>query len=298
MNAANSQARLKHSSLVAGTPCVNCLSIDVEGFVESSIESVPLNAAAIDARREAVEVERNVAVLLELLADAGIRGTWFFLGRIGRDLPGVVRRVVAAGHELACHSFHHRRLFNMRPADVRKVLVEARAVLEDAGGTRVWGFRAPDFSVTRASYWALDAIQAAGFVYDSSIVPTRLHDVYGMPGADPGIHRLPNGLIEFPPATAKLGGHRVPFGGGAWFRFHPIWLTRLLIRRANRAQQSCMLYLHPYEVGPELSWIPMSWLRRIRHYHNCGKPERLRRMVNSFAFAPAIEILRALGYVP
>ncbi len=276
---------------------VNCLSVDVEGFVEASLESVSVPAKAINPRREAVEIERNVRLLLELLAAEEIRGTWFFLGWIGRDLPGLIRQVAAAGHEIACHGYHHRRLFSMRPEELRKRLAEARAVLEAAAGTEVLGFRAPDFSITRASLWALDMIREAGFVYDSSIYPIGVHDVYGIPRAEPTVHRLSNGLVEFPLATFVVAGRRLPFGGGGWFRFYPTSLTRALIRRTNQRDEPCMLYVHPYEVGPELSRFPMSWVRRVRHYYNCGRPDRLRGVVRGFQFAPAIDILRQRGFV-
>lgn len=276
---------------------VNCLSIDVEGFIEASFESAPVPREIIDERREAAEIERNVSLLLELLAAERIRSTWFFLGRIGRDLPGLIRQVAAAGHEIGCHGFYHQRLFNRQPKGLRKDLADARAILEAAGGTEVLGFRAPDFSITQASLWALDMIREAGFVYDSSIYPIGMHKVYGIPGAEPRIHRLPNGLVEFPLATVTLAGWRMPFGGGGWFRFYPISLTRALVRLTNRRGDPCMLYVHPYEVGPELSRFPMSWIRCIRHYYNCNRPDRLRAVVREFRFEPAIDILRQRGFV-
>ena len=137
------------------------------------------------------------------------------------------------------------------------MLIFAKKSLEDVSGEMVLGFRAPDFSITKSNRFALDILREVGFQYDSSIYPTGLHAVYGIREVVPYIHRLPNGLIEFPLPTINLFWNRVPFGGGGYFRLYPIIVTKLLIRRMNKAGHPCMVYIHPYEVGPVIPVLPV-----------------------------------------
>jgi len=275
----------------------NCLSIDVEAFVEGNLESFPIPSRYVDKAAQDYEIEKNTDVFLELLDELRICATFFILGRVARDLPQLVRRVADAGNEIACHSDQHLRIFNFQPRQFRESSLCAKKSLEDASGSRVCGFRAPDFSITRASIWALDVLSEAGFVYDSSIYPIDMHDVYGISDAETGIHRLPNGLIEWPLAAMDVLGKRLPFGGGGYFRLYPLAITRRCIRAMNGSGRPCMLYIHPYEVGPIIPRIrELSAYRRFRHYHNCHTGRaRLKRLLPAFKFSTAIQILEKRG---
>ena len=271
--------------------------MDVEGFIESNLESFRVPAAQLDRDQESYEIEKNVSAFCELLAELKIRATFFVVGRIAQELPRMVRQVADLGHEIGCHSYEHRRIFGLQPGQFREGLGAAKQRLEDVSGTQVRGFRAPDFSITRASLWALDILREAGFLYDSSIYPIRMHDVYGIDDADPTIHKLPNGLVEWPLATFNWLGMRFPFGGGGYLRLYPLSLTRHCIASANKQGAPCMLYIHPYEVGPLIPEIRgLSAGRRFRHYHNCrGGGLRLKKILRGFSFAPAAEILEQKG---
>ncbi len=279
---------------VAGRCIPNALSVDVEGFLEANVECLPIDPRRIDKAQERREVEQNMDATLALFSEAGVRGTFFILGRIAREVPHIVRQIADAGHEIGCHGDQHRRIFNLNSAQFRQQLCAAKSRLEDVAGRPVHGFRAPDFSITRASLWALDVIQECGFTYDSSIYPIGAHDVYGIRTAPPFIHELPNGLVEFPPSTVRCLRTRVPFGGGGYFRFYPILVTSLCIARMNRRGHPCMFYIHPYEVGPRIPEVPgLSYYRRLRHYYNCANGgARLRKILSRFRFAPAIDVLR------
>lgn len=275
----------------------HCLSMDVEGFVESNLESFHVPLAQLGRSKENYEIEKNVNAFSELLAELKIRATFFIVGRIARDMPRMVRQLADLGHEIGCHSYEHLRIFGLQPEQFREGLRAAKQCLEDVSGTRVCGFRAPDFSITRSSLWALDILREAGFLYDSSIYPIRMHDVYGIDDADPAIHRLANGLVEWPLATFNLLGTRFPFGGGGYLRLYPLSVTRHCMASVNRHGAPCMLYIHPYEVGPLIPRIRgLSAYRRFRHYHNCrGGGLRLKKILQGFSFAPAAEILAQKG---
>jgi polysaccharide deacetylase family protein (PEP-CTERM system associated) len=278
-------------------PVLNALTVDVEGFVESNRESFAIPARYQDPARESREIRVNTDATLALFAELGVRGTFFVVGRIARDLPDVVRAIAAAGHEVGCHNFEHRRISGLTPAVLRAGLARALSDLGDLAGASVLGFRAPDFSITRHSLWALDILRELGLAYDSSIYPIAGHDVYGIPEWSPRIQRLPNGLVELPLSTFPLLGRRLPFGGGGYFRLYPLAMTRLLVDRVNRVEQPAMFYIHPYEVGPEIPRIvELPAVRRFRHYLRCGRRDRIVRLLHGRRFGPVRDVLKECGF--
>lgn len=274
---------------------INCLSIDVEGFIESNLQSFNIDKKYINKSVENTEIEKNVHFLLELLADLDIRATFFCLGRIAKDIPDTVREIAQAGHEIACHSYEHTRLApDTNKKEFKEKLTLAKHQLEEISGEKVYGFRAPDFSIGTSSLWALEALKEAGFFYDSSIYPIGFHDVYGIRKINPFINRLNNGLIEFPLSTIKLLGERFPFGGGGYFRLYPLFFTKYCISKTNKLGQPFVFYIHPYEVGPVIPKVAeiSSW-RKFRHYyHTKNGDKRLRKILKEYRFAPIIEVLR------
>lgn len=277
----------------------NCLSFDIEGFVESNMQSFHIDRKYISKSDEQYEIEKNMDFILAFLAEAGIKATLFFLGRIAEDIPHIVKKTAQYGHEIACHSHEHRRVFGLSHEEFRKKVGYAKKILEDLSGNEVYGFRAPDFSITKSSLWALDILHEAGFIYDSSIYPISMHDVYGISSAKPFIYKMTNGLIEFPLSVVEIFRRRIPFGGGGYFRLYPITLTKYFILKINKSGHSCMFYIHPYEIGPIIPKIAgLSNYRKFRHYYNCKNGDiRLKNMLSKFKFGTAIEILKEKNLV-
>jgi polysaccharide deacetylase family protein (PEP-CTERM system associated) len=277
---------------------LHCLSIDVEGFCEGVAEAVAVPAARVESAAEREEVAANVDEILEWLDGRGVKATFYTLGVIAESVPRVIRRIAEAGHEVGSHSHHHRRLFNLEPAAAREAITRSKKALEDAGGVPVHGFRAPDFSITGSNLFLLDTLAEAGYRYDSSISPIAFHDVYGVAGAERRIHRLANGLVEFPPATVKLFGQVLPVLGGGYFRLTPLWLSRLALAAHERRGLPVMTYTHPYELGshrPRLAGLPLS--RRFRHYVNIDRSmRRFDALMRRFRFGRAVDVLDALGF--
>lgn len=278
---------------------MNCFTVDVEGFVESNVQSFPINAKYHDPNKENHEIEENTNFILNFLSELDTKGTFFFLGRIARDIPHLVREVAQYGHEIACHNYEHVRVFGVSKDEFKNKLEFAKKHLEDIAGKRVYGFRAPDFSITNSSIWALDVLKELGFIYDSSIYPTSLHDVYGIKGIDPFVHRLQNGLIEFPLSSIELLNKRLPFGGGGYFRLYPLFVTKRCIANRNKLGTPCMFYIHPYEVGPVIPKISeISHYRKFRHYYNCNTGNRrLRNILQTFKFTSVIEVLKHRNFL-
>lgn len=277
----------------------HCFSVDVEGFCEGMAESFPIPADMVQSQREKDEIASNVDETLDFLDAHQVKGTFFILGIIAEEQPNVVRRIADDGHEIASHSYEHLRLNNMDPGTVKEVISRSKKVLEDVSGQRVIGFRAPDFSINQQTLYILDLIREAGFVYDSSIYPISGHDVYGLKNAKPEIHKLPNGLIEFPATTFKVLGKLIPVLGGGYFRLYPLSLSRLVLKSLEKRNQPAMSYIHPYEMGSRYPVLEnMSIRRKFRHYVNIDKPkERFGRLFKEFCFGKAIAVLRSRGLV-
>ena len=277
---------------------VNALTVDLEDYFHVSALAASIPRADWD--RCTSRVERNTARLLELFADHGVRATWFVLGWVAERYPQLVRAVAAAGHEVACHGYSHRLVYEQSPAEFRAETLRAKALLEDQAGQAVVGYRAASYSVTAASLWALDILAEAGFGYDSSIFPVR-HDRYGIPGFErwPHVLRTPAGhpLVEFPLTTWRIAGVDVPIAGGGYFRLYPYALTRAGLGAVNRRDgQAFVFYLHPWEIDPGQPRVRASRLSTFRHYNNLDRCEaRLERLLGDFAFDRVDRVLAGRG---
>lgn len=276
----------------------NALSIDVEDYFHVSAMARSIDRE--DWESLPSRVEQNTDRLLGIFGEAGVGATFFVLGWVAERFPSLIRRIHAAGHEVACHGLTHRQIFRQTPDEFRSETERSKAILEDAIGEAVSGYRAASFSITNESLWALDILHDAGFTYDSSVFPVR-HDLYGLPEAPrfPFRWRIADGrtLLEFPPSTCQIAGVNVPASGGGYFRIYPYALTRYLIRSLNRKEgKPAMFYLHPWEVDPDQPRIRTSARSRFRHYHNLAKCEgRLRRLLRDFRFDPVRNVLSRVG---
>jgi len=265
----------------------NAMTVDVEDYFQVAALASAIDRSDWDAIKPRVEANTNR--ILEIFEKADIRATFFVLGWIAERQQGLVRKIVDAGHELACHGYSHKLIYNQSRSEFAAETALAKNILEQISGTPVHGYRAASYSITGRSLWALDIIAEAGFSYDASIVPTR-HDLYGIPGAKVSPYRLEleNGLslIEFPPSTINILGFDVPVGGGGYFRVFPYTFSRWGMSRINESRrQPFSFYLHPWEIDPDQPRVRTNWKSRFRHYHNLHQFEpRLRRVLGEFKF--------------
>lgn len=279
---------------------VDGLSVDLEDYfqVEAFAASVPRSRWPLFNSRW----RRNTLRTLELLARNGCRATFFVLGWVAERDPGLIQEVAAAGHELACHSHLHRPLYQLKPNEFREDLRRSRDAIESAAGSRVVGFRAPTFSITNESSWALEVLAEEEFEYDSSIFPVH-HDLYGMPKAPRWIHLrcFPSGrsIWEVPPSTVRIGGTNIPFGGGGYLRQLPMTFTRWAIKTLHaRDRQPVIVYFHPWELDPDQPRISGNWKSRIRHYRGLNKTaDRLNEILSRGTFQPLANLVGAAARV-
>ncbi|MBA3014499.1 MAG: DUF3473 domain-containing protein [Proteobacteria bacterium] len=266
---------------------INYLTIDVEDYYQVSAFDDVVDPAAWDGMPS--RVERNTQVILDILDGHQVKATFFIVGWIAERYPALVQSIVDRGHDIGCHSYRHRRIYTLTPQEFREDTKKAKDILEAISGREVVSYRAPSYSITRKSLWALDILEELGFKYDSSIFPIR-HDIYGIPDAPRFKYKLPDHeMIEFPISTAKVFGRNIPAAGGGYFRLFPYWLTKILLTKINRdEQQPFVFYLHPWEVDPGQPRIHAAKpLSKFRHYNNLNKTAiRFDRLLCDFLFAP------------
>ena len=253
----------------------NAMTCDVEDYFQVSAFAPYIDRASWPTRE--CRVEANMERILALYERHGVRATFFTLGWIAERYPAMVRRIVAAGHELASHGYGHLRASDQSRAEFDNDIRSAKALLEDIGGQAVLGYRAPSFSIGHANLWALDALHEAGYKYSSSIYPIA-HDHYGMPDA-PRFAFYPNGpdgLLEVPITTVKMGGRNLPAGGGGYFRLLPYALSRWMMEKVNREDgESALFYFHPWEIDTDQPRPDgLGAKAKFRHYVNIDRMER------------------------
>jgi polysaccharide deacetylase family protein (PEP-CTERM system associated) len=273
---------------------VNAFTVDVEDYYMVSGFEKHISRAQWGEFES--RVVPNTKRILRLLDAHDVKATFFILGWVAQYYPELVREIHAAGHEIGSHGYWHHLVYRQTPDEFRDDLRTSRDVIEAAIDQRVEIYRAPSFSITEKSRWALDILTEEGFRIDSSIYPIH-HDRYGIADAQPGLHQIatPTGpLWEFPPSVVSWKGVNLPVGGGGYFRLYPLPLTIRWLRQINHdAQRPFVFYVHPWEIDPDQPRIDNgSRLSRFRHYVNVSHTERrIEALLEHFRFAPIGDVV-------
>ena len=282
--------RLPVLPLHAETVVRHAFSVDVEDW----FHGIPVDRATKDTATP--RLERGLHMLLDLLGERGARATFFILGPLVHNHAAVLRRIAAEGHELGCHGWSHELVYDMTPRQFAEDTRQARDAISDLTGRPVQAFRAPYFSITRRSLWALEVLAEMGFKYDSSIFPVR-NWRYGIEdfSRDPVLLTTPSGpLWEFPISVIERYGHTIPVSGGAYFRLYPYSLTRANFKAQERSGRSVIFYLHPWELDPHHPQVTFAWKPRFTHYANLQSSRpKLVRLLREFSFGTIGDVLAA-----
>ena len=279
---------------------LNALTIDVEDYFQ-------VNAFAGVIRRDEwdtfpLRVGDNTRRILDMLDEFQVKGTFFILGWVAEREPELVREISHRGHEVACHGYGHELVYAIGPEAFRTDVRRAKQLLEDISGVHVAGYRAPSYSITKKSLWALDILVEEGFQYDSSIFPVY-HDTYGMPDAPRYPHTINTSagpIQEFPLTTypIKVLGmeYRMPIAGGGYLRLLPASFIAKAFSNLNKIErQPAVLYFHPWEIDPDQPRIDADLRSRFRHYLNLNRAEeKIRSLLSCIAFVPMHHVVRGL----
>lgn len=263
----------------------NFLTVDVEDYFHvSAFEAIVKKEQWPDYECRVVP---NTTKVLDLLDRHGVKATFFVLGWVADRYPDLVAEIDRRGHEIGCHSYYHRLVYDLTPDQFRDDTARAKDVLEQILGKKVRGYRAPSYSITEKSLWAYDVLEELGFDYDSSVFPIH-HDRYGIPGA-PRFPYVVEGyaIKEYPISTARIYGNHVPVSGGGYFRLFPYWFIKGALQKINKEEgKSFMFYFHPWEIDPRQPRIKTNnVLSKFRHYVNLSRTlPRLNHLLQDFSF--------------
>lgn len=267
------------------------LSFDVE-------EHFQVSAFWSEARRQQWDkyesrVENNTRKLVELLAKHDTKATFFVLGWVTERYPDLVKVLVRQGHELASHGYGHELVTSQSPEQFRHDVRKAKYILEDLTGSPVLGYRAPSFSITAESQWALSILVEEGYSYDSSIYDRFQRSENAR--ASNGIVQMDTAagrIWEISPSTLNVWGFQIPVAGGGYFRLLPYAASKTLLQRLEKQGTKLVMYLHPWEIDPDQPRMDGPWLSQFRHYLNLRKmQERLNRLLTDFRFGPYRDIV-------
>ena len=260
----------------------NALTIDVEDYFQ--VSAFAPHVARSEWPTRECRVERNIHVILDMLAKHDTKATFFTLGWIAERYPDLIRQIVAQGHELASHGYGHERASDMTEDAFFADIQLAKVILEDLSDAEVQGYRAPSFSIGTGNLWAFDCLARAGYRYSSSIYPIA-HDHYGMPDSPRFAYEVRPGLLEIPVTTLRAFGRNFPSSGGGYFRLLPYPLSRWMLGRVNAADQEAgIFYFHPWEIDVDQPRIDgISSKTRFRHYVNIDRMEaKLNQLLSDF----------------
>ncbi|MFX0204081.1 MAG: XrtA system polysaccharide deacetylase, partial [Candidatus Hodarchaeota archaeon] len=315
---------IQHHATRIQAMITNVLTIDVEDYFQPHAFSGAVHQKDWDSFEP--RVETNTYRLLDLLDSYNgprtthdghsrkPRATFFILGWIADRFPALVKEIYRRGHEVACHGYAHKCVFDQSRAEFKEDVKRAKAVLEDLTGHVVISYRAPTYSITRKTLWALEILSTLGFHYDSSIYPIK-HDIYGLPDGPrfpcllyfrgkeniefreleydcDASYSIPDSIIEFPLSTVRFAGYNIPVAGGGYFRLLPYSLTSSLLKRINgREHRAFVFYIHPWEIDPDIPKINGAGiLSKFRTYVNLNKTEnRFKKLLSEFHFSPLSE---------
>jgi len=244
--------------------------------------------------------------VLDMLDEYPLKATFFVLGWVAEFFPGIVRDIAQRGHEVACHGYGHHLVYTLDPKAFRADVRRSKDILENLTGAPVLGYRAPSYSITGNSLWALDILIEEGFAYDSSIFPI-IHDKYGIPGAErfPFELKRSNGSIrEFPLSTLNMNllgrNMALPIAGGGYLRLLPAGVVHWGMNRINQVErQPAVLYFHPWEIDSDQPRIKACFRSRFRHYVNLDTTEeKLRSLFKGLKFDTMSQVLGMNGTPP
>lgn len=274
---------------------LNALSVDVEDWFQVGAFETCIDRDDWDGLPR--RVEANADAVLALFDEAGVKGTFFTLGWVAERHPALMRRVAAAGHEIASHGWDHARVFTLTPEGFRADLQRARQAIEDSCGETPRGYRAPSFSIDARTPWAHSILAEEGYAYSSSVAPLA-HDHYGWPEAPRFAHRplADSDLIELPVTTVELAGRRLAAGGGGFFRLLPYRFSDWAVSRVNGAEgRPAVFYFHPWEIDPGQPRVAGAPLKsRLRHYSRLSAMRpKLLKLLKSHQWGRTIDVVES-----
>ncbi len=261
----------------------NIFTVDLEDWYLVNENDRYNNFQNMNEYRE--NLHSNVRTILSLLKRKNIKATFFVLGKLAETEPEIVNEIYSNGHEIACHGYNHKRVSEMTQEEFKRDLELSIKVIQKVCGITPKGYRAANFSINKNNLWSLFVLKEFGFAYDSSIYPIKYYSEFKRNeiNMSPYVHE--SGIIEFPLSCIEIIKYRIPFSGGAYFRFIPFNLFCNFIKKINKQGRELIFYIHPWELNNSFPISSVSGLSKLRKFYNINKVEsRLKSMVDKFDF--------------
>ena len=278
----------------------NILTIDVEELFHAEY------ARNLRRKENVFRTPFNLSVILKLLDEPNTKATFFIVGEVAEKYPSVIKEIIDGGHEVAFHSYDHKPLWEKNPEQLETEIERFNELLQSITGNRCIGFRAPSFSLDNKTKWALEVLEEAGMLYDSSVFPA-LTPLYGVSSAlvspykpsknDLTLADIEGKLWEFPLAVYSFFGFRIPAAGGFYLRFMPSLVWRAL-KKMNKLESPAVIFIHNWELDSETPKLRLNPYRSFVTYHNIDKMvELVKRLLRDFEFTSFAEYMKAAGMI-
>ncbi len=214
--------------------------------------------------------QTGIERLLELFEKHNVRSTFFVVAKHVRSHRSLFTRILEKGHEIASHTTNHIPLGGCSDEMIESEVRGSKAILEDALGVEIRGFRSPACQMNPR---IAEAIARSGYRYDSSVVPgIPIPGWYGVPNAPKRPFPLselfrisPSNVIEFPLSTHPVTHTPV---SGFWMRFLGVRFAVSSIRSQLARREVPVIYVHPWEFVASARLSGMPW----RMYYRTGEP--------------------------
>jgi polysaccharide deacetylase family protein (PEP-CTERM system associated) len=271
---------------------INALSFDVEEYFQVS------NFESVIKREDWDNLESRLYIglnkILDILDEKDVKATFFVLGWVAERHPNLIKHISEREHEISTHGYEHKLIYKQKKAEFEEDLVKSIKTIEGITGNKILGFRAPSFSITKSSLWALEILAKNNIKYDASIFPI-LHHRYGIENSERFPYHISNNgynIIEYPCSTIRILGRNIPFSGGGYLRLLPYKVIKNFIKWINKEYQPVIIYLHPWELDINLPRIKAGAMNEFRHYYNLDSTEvKLRHLLDDFCFTTVKEAL-------
>lgn len=270
---------------------INVISVDVEDwFCVYNFESV---ISKDEWEKMEFRAHKSTLKILDLFDKKKTKGTFFVLGWIANKSPDLIKEIEIRGHEIGLHTYSHSLITKLTESELEREIENGlNAIYKSGIKQKVIGFRAPSFTITEKTLWAIDILVKYDFKYDSSIFPIGFHPDYGINNAPLKIYKIRENFYEVPLTVLNYFGKKIPCCGGGYFRLYPYWLTKYFIKSVNKENRPVIFYLHPWELDTEQPRIKISVLKRFRHYNNIKKTEfKLTKLLSDFKFTTIKNII-------
>lgn len=274
------------------TNLINYLTFDIEEWFHCNFDLLEVADSSLIKKNESSNLEYNVDKLLDICDKHNVKSTCFIVGSVAKEKPYIVAKIERRGHEIASHGFEHKLIYSMAPKDFKMDLKKSIAILEDITGKKVFGFRAPSWSIKEENIpWYYTILEECGLMYSSSVYPGHTF-LYGIPGFPPYPHhpiveQKKYNILEVPVSVTRTFGKTIGFSGGFYLRLFPLWFIKRMINQFNYNQLPVVVYLHPREIDRKQPKLKLSMTNKFIYYWGIKNTERkINRLLVSFKFGP------------